>query len=316
MGGLTDGMSTYEMAAAYAVFPRNGAYTEPTTYLRVETIEGELLIDNTPETEFVIKESTAYYMNYALTNVVTSGTGYSARISGQTVAGKTGTTNNQYDLWFAGYTPYYTAVVWTGYPYNENVGNGNPSVTLWQKVMSLVHKNLELPGASFNEPDGLSTVNICVDCGKLATQDCDNDLRGSRSQPFRLLKEDVPTGYCECHVPVVICTESPVLDENGKETGGYYLAGAHCPEECRKEVTMVDYTRQLAQEDVVVKDYYALLYYYDTLEDPYCPNHMEPEPEPEPEPTDPGIVDPAVPTEPVEPPVVEPDDPIVEDPAA
>ena len=251
-----------------------------------------------------------------LTNAVTSGTGYNARISGQTVAGKTGTTNNQFDLWFAGYTPYYTAVVWTGYPYNERVGNDNPSVTLWQKVMALIHK--DLPSAGFTEPDDLVTVRTCIDCGKLATQDCENDLRGDHSQAFRLIKSDAPTEYCVCHVPVVICTESPVLDANGKETGAYYLAGELCPEECRKVVTMVDYTREVVKDTVVVKDYFALINFYDTLEDPYCPNHLEPEPEPEPEPTDPPVdpVDPdfppALPVEP-EPPVT---DPPVEEPEA
>ena len=310
MGGLTDGVSTYEMAAAFATFPRNGAYTEPTTYLRVEDIDGKLIIDNTPSTDYVIQASTAYYVNYVLTNAVTSGTGYNARISGQTVAGKTGTTNNQFDLWFAGYTPYYTAVVWTGYPYNERVGNDNPSVTLWQKVMALIHK--DLPSAGFTEPDDLVTVRTCIDCGKLATQDCENDLRGNHSQAFRLIKSDAPTEYCVCHVPVVICTESPVLDANGKETGAYYLAGELCPEECRKEVTMVDYTREVVKDTVVVKDYFALINFYDTLEDPYCPNHLEPEPEPEPEPTDPPV-DPVDPDFPPEPPV-EPEPPVTDPP--
>ena len=323
MGGLTDGVSTYEMAAAFATFPRNGLYTEPTTYLRVEDIDGNLVMDNTPSTDPVIKESTAYYMNYVLTNAVNSGTGYNARIAGHTVAGKTGTTNNQFDLWFAGYTPYYTAVVWTGYPYNERVGNDNPSVTLWQKVMAIIHK--DLPSAGFAEPDDLVTVRTCIDCGKLATTDCANDLRGDRGQSFRLLKGDAPTEYCECHVPVVICTESPVLDADGKETGAYYLASELCPEECRKEVTLVDYTREVVKDTVVVKDYFALINFYDTLEDPYCPNHLEPEPEPEPdpepEPTDPSVdptepvepTDPVEPTEPVDP--VEPTEPPVPEPS-
>ncbi len=286
MGGLTKGMSTFEMAAAYATFPRNGAHTEATTYLLVKDINGDTLINNKPKTEFVIKESTAYYINTMLTAAVTGGTGTGARINGQTVAGKTGTTNDVYDLWFAGYTPYYTAAVWTGYPVNENMGNiANPAVSLWQKVMSLLHEGKE--GIGFYEPDDLQNVTICMDCGKLATEDCGRDLRGNRTQTFRLMKDDMPSDQCSCHVPVVICTESPVLDANGKETGAYHLVAEFCPEECRKEVTMVDYFRNVVSDKVNVKDQYVLLTQYNQMDDPYCSVHIPaPEPEPEPEPSD------------------------------
>ena len=188
--------------------------------------------------------------------------------------------------------------------------------------MTIVHQKKELPSAGFAEPDDLVTVRTCIDCGKLATTDCANDLRGDHSQSFRLLKSDAPTEYCECHVPVVICTESPILDANGNETGAYYLASELCPEEHRKEVTMVDYTREVVKDTVVVKDYFALISFYDTLEDPYCPNHLEPEPDPEPEPTDPSVdpteppepTDPAEPVDPVEP--TEPVEPEPSEPAA
>lgn len=275
MGGLTDGVSTFEMAAAYATFPRNGAHTEATTYLRIEDIDGRLLLNNEPETTYVIKASTAYYVNSVLTAAVTSGTGTKAKISGQVVAGKTGTTNSVYDLWFAGYTPYYTAVVWTGYPYDEYMTQfaqgGNPSVTLWQKVMALVHEGLEKQ--EFLEPENLVSCNVCKDCGLLATGDCSNDLRGNRVQTFRLVRGDAPTEYCTCHVQVTICTECPILDANGNETGAYHIATAFCPVDSVKEVTMVDYTRTLVNEEVVVTDYYALMSVYDGLEDANCTVH-------------------------------------------
>lgn len=302
MGGLTDGVSTIELAAAYATFPRNGAYTEATTYLLIEDVNGQTLVNNQPKTKFVIKESTAYYMNAMLTEAVKTGTGWRAKISGQTVAGKTGTTSNAYDLWFAGYTPYYTAAVWSGYPINEDMGEiPNPSVILWQKVMAILHADLE--GVGFYEPDGLRQVTICSDCGKLATDLCTKDVRGNRTQTFTLLKADRPTQECTCHQAVTICTESPILDEEGNKTGAYYLADEHfCPESCRKEVIMVDYSRVIATEEVVVKDYYALLSIYDGLSDPFCPLHMPAEPDPAEDPllpdvpgegdgTDPGLTE-------------------------
>ena len=335
MGGLSKGISTFEMAAAFATFARNGAFTEATTYLLVEDINGQTLINNKPKTEFVIKESTAYYINSLLTAAVNSGTGYNARIPDMTVAGKTGTTSNMYDLWFAGYTPYYTAAVWTGYPYDEYMDiKGNPSVNLWQKVMAIVHEGLD-GSVGFNAPADVKRVVTCMDCGKLATDACRSDIRGNRTATFTLIKSDVPTEECTCHVVVEICTESPILDEKGKETGAYHLATEYCPEECRRLTTMVDYDRVLAEvvktdeetgevisvETAKVKDYYALLSIFAAQEDPHCAVHA-PEPEPGPEPSEdlpdpddpeyPGIGDPGTPPadEPVDDPTDGPDEDI------
>ena len=301
MGGLTKGVSTFEMAAAYATFPRNGAYTEATTYLMVKKSNGEVLLNNKPKTEFVIKESTAYYINQMLTEAVQSGTGKRAKIDGLTVAGKTGTTSNKFDLWFCGYTPYYTAAVWTGFPVNEYIDATNPSVKLWKLVMEEIHADLDYD-VGFYEPDDLVSVNICMDCGKLATSDCANDVRGSRTQTFTLVKSDRPTQYCVCHVPVVVCTESPILDAKGKKTGSYHLANEYCPETCRKEVIMVDYNRVLATEDVFVEDSYAHVSIYDTLENPYCTIHVPPEP---------VVPDPSVPVDPLDPIAPPTEDPTV-----
>lgn len=274
MGGLTRGVSTFEMAAAYATFPRNGGFTKATTFLEVKDINGKTIIDNTPKTEYVIKSTTAYYMNTILTNVVNAGTGTGARLSGMTAAGKTGTTNSKYDLWFVGYTPYYTAAVWTGYPNrNEEITPSNPSIGLWQKVMTRIHEGLE--NQAFPTPDNLSTYSICIDCGKKAAEDCARDTRGNRVQSFHLVKGDAPTEYCTCHVPVRVCMDSPVLDANGNPTGLYHLAGEFCPEESVQEIVMVEYTRELANSSVKVGDANALLSVYDNLSAPECTVHLE-----------------------------------------
>ena len=278
MGGLTWGLSTFEMAAAYATFPRNGGFTPATTFLRVEYNDGRTLIDNTPKTDYVIKPSTAYYMNSMLTNVVSAGTGYMARIPGQTVAGKTGTTNNEFDLWFCGYTSYYTAAVWVGYPQrNEKiVTRYGPAMTLWQQVMARIHEGLE--NRPFPTPDNLTTYNICADCGNLATANCANDIRGSRERSFRLISGDGPTQSCTCHVPVKVCTDSPILNANGEPTGRYHLAGEFCPEESVKEFTMVDYSREVVKASVKLEDADAMLSFYDDMDDPTCDVHLEEEP--------------------------------------
>lgn len=284
MGGLTHGVSTFEMAAAYATFPRGGVFSKGTTVLEIRDASDRVILDNRPDPQYVIKATTAYYINSILTNVINSsdGTGKAARLSGMTAAGKTGTTNNRFDLWFCGYTPYYTAAVWTGYPSSERIDRGdgnNPSVILWQKVMSRLHEGKE--NREFAVPETLNTYQICRDCGKRALEECQLDIRGSRVQTFRLFAADAPAGFCECHKPVRVCVDSPILDANGAPTGRYHRAGEFCPEESVKTIYMVDFQRELATPDVVVKDADALLSWYDALPNPDCDVHtglVEPTP--------------------------------------
>ncbi len=292
MGGLTWGVSTFEMAAAYATFPRNGEFKKATTVLEIWDSNGNMLLDNKPEPTYPIKPTTAYYMNSMLTNVVNSGTGYMAKIPGQTVAGKTGTTNSKFDLWFCGYTSYYTGAVWVGYEKNEKINDDGsrygPAMKLWQRVMAILHEGKE--NQAFPVPGTLNTYSICIDCGKLATSACANDIRGSRAQSFRLFPADAPSGACTCHVPVEICVDSPILNANGEPIGRYHLAGAHCPAESVKTVYMVEYERELASSSVHIGDASALMSYYDSIpeERRYCYVHgegWEPDP-PEPPETD------------------------------
>lgn len=156
LGGLTYGISVYEMTAAYATFARDGIYVPPFVYTVVTDNEGNVVLSQDgygisfdgagnatitgyAEGEAVLKESTVRDMDEMLQNVVTNGTGKSAQIDGVTVAGKTGTTNDDYDRWFAGYTEEYTAAVWSGYKNSETINyDGNPSVDLWRAVMELL----------------------------------------------------------------------------------------------------------------------------------------------------------------------------------
>ena len=297
MGGLTYGMTTLEAAAAFATFPRDGAFTPPTTVEEIKDASGKTVIDNSRNTRYVIKSSSAYYMNAMLTNAVAMVYGtsaYEARIPGQTVAGKTGTTDDRHDLWFDGYTKYYTASVWTGYPGSEEISESvgiNPSVILWQKVMAIVHEGLE--NQPFDVPGELSVYQICLDCGKLATAECYNDIRGDRTQAFQLLSGDGPADRCTCHVPVQICTDSPIRNPNGTPSGYYHLAGEFCPEESVRTVCLVDYHRELADPSVWVGDQMAMLSKYNDQE--YCTVHTAAPPKESDEPTEsdePGESDP------------------------
>lgn len=279
LGGLTDGVTSFSMTAAYATFARNGAYTTPTTYLTVLNNDGSVLVDNTPETNYVLKESTVYYMDKMLQNVVAAGTGTAAKISGMTTAGKTGTTSSNYDRWFAGFTPYYTAVVWTGYdtPAVMNT-SGNPAVGMWQKVMSKLVDGKE--DKSFSKPSDLVTVSICADCGLLATENCALDSRGSRAVSYTFVNGDQPTEYCTCHELIKVCTDSPILSSDGTPTGRYHLATDFCPADSVRTIAVVNYNRSLPASGISVADSIYLKSYYDNLADPYCTVHTSATQEP------------------------------------
>lgn len=164
LGGLTLGVSTYEMAAAYSVFPREGIYIEPYLYTAVLDSDGNALltadgytasVDATGKLSItgshtgtaVLSTTTCTYITGMLEYAVENGTGTEAQISNMSVAGKTGTTTDNYDKWFCGYTPYYTAAVWTGYDQSSIMDtDDNPAAILWQEVMATIHADLDDPG--------------------------------------------------------------------------------------------------------------------------------------------------------------------------
>lgn len=255
LGGLTDGVDTMEMAAAYSVFPRGGVYIEPRTYSKVLRNDGTVLLDNTQETHVAMKDSTAWYINYMLQNVMVNGSGTRARFSGMTMAGKTGTTSNRIDLYFVGYTPYYTAAVWSGYDIQERMSSTlqQQSANTWRLVMSKVHEGLA--DQSFPTPSaGLVQKEVCIDSGLTPGDACRNDPRGDRTITLTFVNGDAPTGFCTVHTEQEVCVDDPVLDENGQPTGLYHLAGEFCPEESRQLVSLLDYTREGVSASVAVQD--------------------------------------------------------------
>lgn len=259
LGGLTNGVNTEEMAAAYASFANEGVFNAPRLYTRVEDASGNVILENKGETHVAMKETTAYFMNQLLQGVVSGGTGTSANFSGMSLAGKTGTTSENYDRYFVGYSPYYCAAVWTGYKVPEKVVySGNPSITMWRRVMSKIHE--ELPNKSFSKPSsGLTTVDVCADSGLLATEACAADVRGSRIRSVTVAAGTAPVDSCTMHVLRDYCTE------------GKCLAGPGCPEDSVIKAAFLDWTRTDYGPNIVAEDNAYLL---STLEaSPACPVH-------------------------------------------
>ena len=121
LGGLTNGVTNIELCAAYAAIANSGNYIEPLYYTKILDHNGNVLIEKTSAGRSVIKESTAWLLTSAMEDVVTQGTGTACQLDNMTVAGKTGTTDAYNDLWFVGYTPYYTCAVWSGFDNNEKL---------------------------------------------------------------------------------------------------------------------------------------------------------------------------------------------------
>ena len=143
LGQLTNGITVREMTQAYSAFVNDGVFTYGRTYSYVKDSSGEIVLENPARTIVAFKANTAWNMADMLCNAVNSGTGSEARLTGMSVGGKTGTTTNNCDRWFVGFTPYYVAAVWTGYDMPEYMNfSGNPAAQIWKLVMEPIHKDL------------------------------------------------------------------------------------------------------------------------------------------------------------------------------
>ncbi len=205
LGGLTHGVTNEELNAAYACIANKGTYIKPKLYTKVLDHDGNIILDNTmPQSKQVIKETTAFLLTDAMVDVVTSGTGGSVNFGNMAIAGKTGTTSDYNDVWFSGYTPYYTATTWAGFDNNVKlVGEEkNLAKKMWRVVMSQIHE--ELPSESFSVPSGIVTATVCARSGKLPIAGlCDGTLR---TEYFA--EGTVPTATCDVHYAGQICQYS------------------------------------------------------------------------------------------------------------
>ena len=205
LGGLTNGVSVYQMASAYSAIANDGVYVEPTFYTKVTDSEGNVLYEPKQEETRVLSEQNAYIVKNILQQPVKGGSGTATycAIKGMDVAAKTGTTNDDYDRWLCGFTPYYTAACWYGYEYNAEVKfSGNPAGKIWDAVMTDIHEDLE--NASFIEPEGIKRVSICKESGKRAVEGCANTYT-------EVFTEDTIPDTCDGHSKMVVCSETGML---------------------------------------------------------------------------------------------------------
>ena len=195
LGGLDKGISPLEMAAAYATIANDGVYIEPTFYTKVENASGKTIVKAKQTAKKVYSKEVAFIVQSLLKEPVEGslGTAKYCKIDNIDVAAKTGTTNDDYDRWLCGFTPYYTAATWFGFDYNEtiNFNNKNPAGQIWASVMKSIHSNL--PGKQFDVPSKIETAEICPVTGLIATDICKN------AYMEYYLEGTVPTELCLDH---------------------------------------------------------------------------------------------------------------------
>lgn len=202
LGGITNGVTNEELNAAYACIANNGTYIKPKLYTRVVDHDGNIILDNTmPQSRQVIKETTAFLLTDAMVDVVTSGTGGSVNFGGMAIAGKTGTTSDYNDVWFSGYTPYYTATTWAGFDNNVKLSGDEKNLAkkLWRAVMSQIHEGL--PSQSFSVPAGIVTATVCSRSGKIPI----DGLCSGTARTEYFAEGTVPATTCDVHYAGQIC---------------------------------------------------------------------------------------------------------------
>ncbi|MBO5364283.1 MAG: PBP1A family penicillin-binding protein [Clostridia bacterium] len=210
LGGLTDGVTAVEMAAAFSAFANNGVYHTPYTYTEVKDKDGNVILTSNRESWQAMEPSTAFVMHKMLQEVVTSGTGGGAGISGYQTAGKTGTTSDNNDRWFVGYTPHYAAAVWYGYDIPKEISvSGNPCIPVFRNVMNTIHKEIDPAYREIKRPSNVISLSYCPMSGKQHTEECPTE-----PESFYFIKGNTPGACTSNHEGFV-----PPEEEDGTEGG-------------------------------------------------------------------------------------------------
>lgn len=212
LGGLTNGVTPLEMSTAYSCIANGGMYIEPISYTKICTKDGDVIFENKPKKNRVFSEETAFLMRELLKGVVTSGTAGGSTIPGMETCGKTGTTDDNKDKWFIGFTPHYCSTVWFGFDKPKVISTGtNPAIGIWKNVMTEIHE--DLPDEKFDKPSGIVKANVCGNTGKYSSGGC--GITDYANKKFL-------TGYCRLNhkkTPLISDTPYKDPDEEAESSG-------------------------------------------------------------------------------------------------
>lgn len=207
------------LTAAFASIANDGIYQKPTYYTKVLDRQGNILLESVPSQTRIIKSSSAALLTNAMEDVISSDssyyyqygitpTGKLCQVDSMTLAGKSGTTTSGSDVWFIGYSPYYTCGIWSGYDDSKVLSNGTEyHKTIWQKIMARIHTDLD--NKDFVFTDELESAKICSKSGLLAVDGvCNSSSSNACVYTEYFAPGTAPTSYCDRHYALRICTES------------------------------------------------------------------------------------------------------------
>lgn len=240
LGGLTTGVSPLEMAGAYGTFANEGVYNKPYCITEITNQKGKKIWEHESEKESIMSPQSAYLLTSCLTDAASMGTGSRAKVSGHQTAGKTGTTSDNKDAWFAGYTKHYVGIVWMGYDTPKKLGNnvfgGTVCAPIFSKVMNGIHK--DLPAENFKSPGGITSVAI----------DTKSGMRPSSLTPAQFVQNEL---FNSKHVPHKVSDVWKVVDVcpiSGQKMG------PNCPGPAKQSVALVRHHPWVPIEGAVPKD--------------------------------------------------------------
>lgn len=224
LGQFNYGVSVREISNAYSIFVNQGIFSESRSYHKVTDVRGNILLKKNYEGRAVLSEENAIIMTKMLKNVVKSGTASGISLKNEIdCAGKTGTTQNNFDKWYIGFTPYFVGGVWYGYEYPKELPSSSSSVCIdiWDEVMTLLHARYLSSGQirHFDESQNIVRCEYCADSGKLMSEACRRDVRGDRGEIGYFVKGSEPSETCDCHLLVPYDTA-----EGGIASDGCYSA--------------------------------------------------------------------------------------------
>ena len=207
------------LTAAFASIANDGIYQKPTYYTKVLDRQGNILLESVPSQTRIIKSSSAALLTSAMEDVISSDssyyyqygitpTGKLCQVDSMTLAGKSGTTTSGSDVWFIGYSPYYTCGIWSGYDDSKVLSTGTEyHKTIWQKIMARIHTDLD--NKDFVFTDELESAKICSKSGLLAVDGvCNSSSSNACVYTEYFAPGTAPTSYCDRHYALRICTES------------------------------------------------------------------------------------------------------------
>lgn len=210
-GKLIQGVSNIELTAAYATIANGGKYRKPIFYSRVIDRDGKILLERESEERTVIKESTCWLLTSVMREMISAGAAKKAEPDNKDIsaAGIVGMSSTKSDYWFEGYTPYYTAGIWTGTDDLSVMKQSSSSLKIWKNIMDQIHQTKHLEAASFLVPSDIVECRICDKCGKRAVAGlCQEAMGGNSSKKEYFVRGSEPDKSCDCHVKYFICKDS------------------------------------------------------------------------------------------------------------